>query len=121
MKTIKIINLTQHGSTTDQLSAGVIEPTNKKEVQKLLSFEKIPSKKEMELRALLLTKIAMQYDHAMIGGAPFFMSTLEKMLSENGVKPLYAFSERNVVEEPLGDGSTKKSVIFRHLGFVEVE
>jgi hypothetical protein len=59
------------------------------------------------------------FDAAMIGGAPFFMSTLEKTLKEYGIKPLYAFSKRESVEENENGIIIKKS-IFKHIGFVEV-
>ena len=57
----------------------------------------------------------------MIGGAPYFMSTLEKKLKEYGIKPLYSFSKRIVEEsEDKDTGEVVKKTIFKHLGFVEV-
>jgi hypothetical protein len=55
----------------------------------------------------------------MIGGAPWFMSALEKALVANGFKPVYAFSERVSVDHHLPDGSVKKVNEFRHVGFIE--
>ena len=55
----------------------------------------------------------------MIGGAPWFMSSLEKELEAKGFKPVYAFSERVSVEQKQEDGSVKKINIFRHAGFIE--
>ena len=57
---------------------------------------------------------------AMIGGAPYLMSALEKCLIEMGAKPVYAYSERVSVETTAADGSVVKENVFRHLGFVTV-
>ena len=56
---------------------------------------------------------------AMIGGAPFFMSTLERVLVLNGIKPLYAFSERVSEETTAPDGAVTKINVFKHIGFVD--
>ena len=61
-----------------------------------------------------------QADYVMIGGAPFFMAALESALRDVGVTPIYAFSKREVVEEPQSDGSVKKTAVFRHAGFVGI-
>ena len=55
----------------------------------------------------------------MIGGALWLMAPLEKALRDAGVIPIYAFSERVVVEEILPGGEVRKVAIFRHKGFVE--
>jgi len=119
----KILNLTQHRATPKQVAAGVWElPAEDKEwVRGLLTFEEPPTRSELRRRARLLALFAEAAgaEKAMIGGAPFFMSTLEKALKEVGVQPVYAFSRREVVEEPQPDGSVKKGAVFRHLGFVE--
>ena len=85
---MKILNLTQHKATPEQITAGVIEPAeeDKQMIQKLLTFKDLPTPEEI----------------------------YEK------VKPLYAFSKREVVEEQLPDGSVRKTQVFKHLGFVEV-
>ena len=54
----------------------------------------------------------------MIGGAPWFMSALEKELIANGFKPVYAFSERVSVDHHQPDGSVRKVNEFRHIGFI---
>jgi hypothetical protein len=117
----KILNLTQHAATADQLAVGVIEPADKKTVQALLTFDELPSPFELKARANHLARIVALSgcDAAMIGGAPFFMAPLELAFTEGGIKPLYAFSKRETVEEPQKDGSVKKTQIFRHAGFVE--
>lgn len=57
----------------------------------------------------------------MIGGAPYLMAPLEEALLKRGLRPVYAFSKREIVETPLPDGGVEKKMIFRHLGFIEVE
>ena len=119
-----IINLTQHLSTAEQSAAGVLdfEGLQLAALKKALTFKGIPSKEEMRLRALLLAEMAKRTgaQKAMIGGAPYFMSALEKALKDAGIQPLYAFSIRESVEKTLPDGSIQKVNIFKHLGFVEV-
>jgi len=119
---MKIINLTQHAAAADQTAAGVVEPSDKKAVSGLLTFDTPPTSGEMVERAHALVAIAMAVgaDAAMIGGAPFFMSTLERALREAGVRPLYAFSRRESVDESQADGTVKKVAVFRHAGWVEV-
>ena len=113
-----ILNLTQHMGTPEQ---AVVEPSDKKMVQELLTFVSAPSKSEMKERAVRLASIAVEAgaDCAMVGGAPYFMSTLEAALKEVGVKPLYAFSMRVSVEETDEAGNVVKRNVFRHAGWVE--
>ncbi len=114
-----IINLTQHVGTPEQ---GVHEPENKKQVLDLLNFSSLPSEDEISVRASALTEIAKKEGAtgAMVGGAPYLMSALERALWKAGVAPLYAFSTRESVEETLPDGSVRKMALFRHRGFVTV-
>ena len=95
---MKILNLTQHTATPEQVEAGVIEVFEKSKVKALLTFDEKPTKDEMEDRAIRLARICREegVTKAMIGGAPYFMSTLERVLKENGIQPLYAFSKRIV-------------------------
>lgn len=115
-----VLNVTQYTATPDQVEAGVVEPENKAAVQAALTFDAIPSAEEMAQRAELLVAIAKDSGcaKAMIGGAPFFMSTLERALISAGIAPVYAFSQRESVETINKDGSVTKSQIFRHAGFV---
>jgi hypothetical protein len=91
-----------------------------------LTFEDIPSKEELESRAYELATLvtnmgaadAKQY-RVMVGGAPYFMSFLEKALKEQGHRPLYAFSRRESVDQLQPDGSVRKVAVFRHVGWVE--
>ena len=119
-----IINLTQHAATAEQLAAGVFDVPNegaRRELLMQLTFGDLPEDGEIVERAEALASIAMAFGAraAMIGGAPYLMSTLERELREGGITPLYAFSRRESVEEKLPDGSVRKVAVFRHLGFVE--
>lgn len=118
----KILNLTQHAATHEQVAQGVFEPTNKELVQRLLTFDKLPNFKEIARVAATLARLAQASGakHALIGGAPFLMSLLEYELKVHGVDPLYAFSVRESVEQVLPDGSVKKTNVFRHAGFIEL-
>ena len=120
-ETTNLINLTQHPTTTEQLTAGVTEPADKDEVRRLLTFDELPSKELVKARAKALAEIAENSGakSAMIGGAPFLMAALEKALREVGITPVYAFSKRESVEKTLPDGSVQKTNVFKHIGFVE--
>jgi hypothetical protein len=115
-----ILNLTQHDATKEQQDAGVIEPENKDLIRQFLTFDDIPSRKEIESRAEIIAQLASLSNckKAMIGGAPYFMSTLETALTENGIEPCYAYSERVVNEQTKEDGSVEKVSTFVHKGFV---
>jgi hypothetical protein len=130
-----ILNLTQHVATEEQTAQLVVEPRMcKAEIRKLLTFEEIPSKEEIEVRATKLAEIAVsEANHyagdtdneiwitrVMIGGAPYLMGALEKALRECGFTPVYAFSKRESEEITQPDGSVRKVQVFRHCGFVEV-
>jgi len=119
-----ILNLTQHPATSDQIEDGVVEPSaeDKKVIQTILTFEEIPSAVEIHGRATDLALIAERYKvaYAMIGGAPFLMSDLERTLVQLGIGPLYAFSKRTCIETPQAGGSVSKQQVFKHIGFVRV-
>lgn len=60
---MKIVNLTQHAGTAEQLAAGVADlGATSLELKRLLTFDSLPTREEIEARA------------AMIGGAPFLMA-----------------------------------------------
>jgi hypothetical protein len=117
---VRIVNLTQHAATAEQIAAGVVEPPLKEEVCRLITFEDLPTIEKIRWRAGVVASIAKVSgcEAAMIGGAPFFMAPLERALVAVGVKPLYAFSKRESAEEKQPDGSVKKTQVFRHIGFV---
>lgn len=134
MKTV-ILNLTQHAATPEQLAAGVVDLSERKlaGLKALLTFDSIPSTAELKDRAEKIERLAVSFlceitpeDEmlndinlaAMIGGAPFFMATLESHLKERAIRPLYAFSRRDSVEVATPEGVVKQAV-FRHLGFYE--
>jgi len=126
---MKILNLTQHPASKEQIDAGVIDLPEKERLllKCLLTFDSIPSQQEMVSRAQKILKLSdlnalgddddddPYFERVMIGGAPFFMSTLERELDGARKACLYAFTKR-IVEEKDG---VKKSV-FRHEGFVGV-
>jgi len=128
-----ILNLTQHPATPEQKAAGVVDfPQAEREMLvKLLTFDTLPSREEIENRAFDLAELAcyngLNGDEgddpiiftAMIGGAPYLMASLEQELVAHGITPVYAFSTRESVEETQPDGSVRKVNVFRHAGFVE--
>lgn len=115
-----ILNLTQHTATPEQVAAGVHEPRDKGRVQELLTFEELPGVLEVEDRVCELVAVAQSHDHpqVMIGGAPYLMGPLEKALYTAGFYPMYSFTKRDSVEVPQPDGSTLKTQVFRHVGWV---
>ena len=121
----KIINLTQHAATEQQLKEGVFEPKlgDKEKIRELLTFDEIPEKRDLVERALKLAEIAAKYGakYAMIGGAPYLMPPLEIALLSYGIEPVYSFTRREVVELRSEDGSVKKTAIFTHSGWVRPE
>lgn len=116
-----ILNLTQHIATEDQIKEGVMEPDEKtkEKIKKLLTFEKLPDQNTMTKRAEDLASICLKNNasHVLIGGAPFFMSTLEHTLIGFDITPSYAFSLRRSIEETK-DGQVLKKSVFQHIGFV---
>lgn len=118
----RIINLTQHPATPEQIAAGVedLRGEELEALRKYLTFDELPTRLDIEVAAEAIATLAiLEYDAAMIGGAPWLMAPLEAALRRYGVRPLYAFSRREVTEEAMPDGSVRKVAVFRHVGFVE--
>lgn len=125
-----ILNLTQHNPTKEQETLGVVNLPQelREEVIKLITFNEIPTKELLEDNAFIVANAVAYYAKsfgidnptAMIGGAPYFMGHLEAALKAVGIKPVYAFSVRESIDEILPDGSIKKVAVFRHAGWVEV-
>lgn len=119
-----IFNATQHNSTPEQISAGVVDPPPdvKADLMKLLTFETIPDYAECARRARLIVNmvVASGCRSAMIGGAPYLMPQLQSELFYSNLRPLYSFSQR-VSEESIIDGVVKKTSTFKHAGFVGME
>lgn len=125
-----ILNLTQHAATAEQLAAGVVdlEGGQLQELKKLLNFNSLPTRQDVRQVACAIgwlvdtvlrgVKPRPQHPVAMIGGAPFLMPALEEALADRNVRPVYAFSRRESVEEIQADGSVRKTAVFRHAGFV---
>lgn len=113
-------NLTQHVASKEQITKGVVEPLNKEEVKKILTFNDIPYMLEIHDKAKQLVKIAKkeEWEAVMIGGAPYLMYELEVRLRAANITPLYAFSKREVVEVKLSNGGIEKKSIFIHKGFI---
>ena len=120
----KILNLTQHPATHEQVVEGVVEPSPKLkgEIRELLTFNSLPTMKEIEKRAEALDDIAFHWGakYVLIGGAPYLMSSLEDELLSDDIIPVYAFSKRESVETVMPDGTVVKKNVFKHLGFIEV-
>lgn len=118
---MKILNLTQHNATPDQVKVGVIEPDDyvKGKIKTALTFHDKPTAENCRKRAKELAEIALSQGvrFAMIGGAPYLMADLENELLKKEIAPLYAFSKR-VVEEIRKGNETKKTIVFKHQGFV---
>lgn len=133
---MKILNLTQHAATAEQISAGVYDWVQNPAVpghlvRDTLTFTGMPTPELVRARAQQLAEIANLHRNkteesatpgafaVMIGGAPFLMGPLEAALKEMGIKTLYAFSERESVDVIGADGEVIKTSKFVHLGFYE--
>ena len=127
-----IINLTQDKGTPDQ---GVtdLQGDELEALKEALTFDAIPSKEEIRGRAEYIAELALQNGlggddgedpfpaSAMIGGAPWLMSALENALIARGITPVYAFSIRESVDLVGADGATRKTSVFRHVGFIRMD
>lgn len=119
-------NATQHAATADQVAQGVrdLPEELRKELTQALTFEELPNYDELYFRSLGILIILQdaglqQGDWVMVGGAPFLMEELCRLLRINGYKPVFAFSKRESVEKQMPDGTVQKIAIFKHLGFVD--
>ena len=119
-----ILNITQHKATKEQIADGIVQPSadDKVTIERILTFDKITNctQESIEDRADKLVAICKEYkaDGALIAGAPWLMSLLEKKLMFACVKSYYAFSER-VCEEKVVDGKTITTRTFKYGGLVE--
>lgn len=126
-----VLNLTQHPATAEQRQAGIIDlpEAELQQLRMLLTFEELPSRKEILSRASAIAALAAVEAEtenglafqAMIGGAPFLMAPLEEALREQGLDPVYAFSRRESAEQTQADGSIRKVNVFRHVGLIYAE
>lgn len=122
------INLTQHALTPEQdqwVAENCYALVEDEQVKTLLNFSELPTKEELERRAdYIVSQLGGNdpdfYKMALIGGAPFFMSVLERKLKEAGIQPVYAFSKRVSVEGVNEHGEVVKTSVFIHEGWIEV-
>jgi hypothetical protein len=125
-----IINLTQHTATPDQIQTGVIDlpEAHRSKMLNLITFDDLPTKEDMTHRAKFLSELVSNFCFeneindsvsVMIGGAPYFMTHLEKEFKMNKHEVLYAFSKRVSEEQIQEDGTVKKISFFKHVGFVK--
>lgn len=122
------INLTQHALTPEQdqwVAENCYALVEDEQVKTLLNFSELPTKEELERRAdYIVSQLGDNnpdfYKMALIGGAPFFMSVLERKLKEAGIQPVYAFSKRVSVEGVNEHGEVVKTSVFKHEGWIEV-
>lgn len=119
---MRILNLTQHIGTAEQVAAGVYEPRDKSTVQAALTIDSLPSRRDISAIADEVVAEALASSPkphaALIGGAPWLMAALEQELLLVGILPVYSFSTRESVEEIQADGTVIKRAVFRHQGFV---
>ena len=126
----RIINLTQHPFTQDQLNefalAGItadnIIDTNDT-LKAIITFTGEIDVAIIQEKANQLSEYIAQYVGdkpclAMVGGAPFFQMAVNVACLNNNVLPLTAYSERVSVETVQADGSIAKQNIFKHKGFI---
>ena len=123
---MRILNLTQHNATIDQINAGVVDVDDpiKPLLNDLLTFNAIPDNWTLNYHAQdIVDLIRVRYPDfkiVMIGGAPFFMPVLTKVLKDAGYKVVFAFSRRESSEVTTDEGKVVKTQVFKHIGFVEV-
>ncbi len=127
-----IVNLTQHTASPEQIAAGVRDLLGDYRLRlvELLTVEELPDAEEIKFRAQAIAELAcrnglggdMDEDPpcylAMIGGAPWLMSSLELALRALNIQPVYSFTRRESSEQAMPDGSVRKTAVFRHIGFV---
>ena len=118
----KILNLTQHNASPQQVAAGVVEPQDKESVRDIITFKEMPDGETLKEKAVALANVAKSegYDRVMIGGAPYFNSVVETACKAVGVQPVYAYTAppvSKVVNNP--DGSVTTTKVFEFKGFIE--
>lgn len=122
-----MLNLTQHALTEEQIKDGAIEPVPevKAEIQKLITFDRsvMDHPEQIWNRAkALVALVKREYpttSKAMVGGALYFMPALVRELKEAGIRPYFSYTDRVSTEIHNPDGSVTKTLVFKHLGWVE--
>lgn len=123
---MRILNMTQHTPTPDQIEAGVVQPeqNDADAVKKIITFDEVPTIDEIKSRARTFAELAQalctkyECEAVMIGGASYFVAEQEIALWRKHVRFCYAFSKRVVQEKTNPDGTVTKVMIFKHAGFV---
>ena len=128
---MKILNLTQHSPTEDQIAAGVADPDDTVARNRALNVAASdlvgPNVQDIiHNRIADLVEIVLQHglDHpvwdgrVMIGGLPVLTASLAVTLAKIGCSPVYAVTDRVSVESVQADGSVRKTSEFKHVGFV---
>lgn len=118
-----IFNATQHTASPEQLREGVLDtsPEVRKHLSTLLTFEEVPCVADLRDRAALVADLIQSETtltgirSVMIGGAPYFMTHLETALKARRLTPLYAFSKRESIEDPV---TGQKTSVFKHAGWI---
>lgn len=120
----KIVNLTQHNATPEQVAAGVFDVgyLDLPVLRHNLTFDSLADTEpeSMYRRAQNIAQLARNSGatSAMIGGAAYFMPFLARALQWYAITPLHAFTQRETVEEVNEKGEAVKRSVFRHVGFV---
>lgn len=117
---LKLLNLTQHVATAEQLADGVIEPDEltKKTIRGLLTIHGQPDPVEISMKAQGLTNLVANggYDGAMVGGKLHLMVNLLHLMNLKGLVCFEADSERVSKDIDNGDGTVTKTTTFQHIG-----
>ena len=119
---MKIINLTQHTATPEQVTEGVFDlpEEQRQQLAQLLTFRVIPDYQIIRDRVVAIGDLVEPFfqkgDRFMVGGAPYLMQPLWAHLDQRySALALYAFTERVSVEDP---ATGVKTSVFKHAGWV---
>lgn len=129
---MKILNLTQHAATPEQLAVGVVDvgPDVRSDVDKLLAFDDVPTATDLDMRAHLFARLAMvcwctrnprggQLPRVMIDPPVYLASAIERNLIEFGIEPLHSFAKPTLtITSTNDDGETVKTLVTEHVGFI---
>lgn len=98
---MRILNMTQHEATRDQIAAGVVQPVraDHERVKEIITFEELPELSQLKWRARRFAELA-------------------RALWESGIRFCCAFSQRDSIDETQPDGSVVKRTVFKHAGFI---
>ena len=86
----------------------------------LLTFYDIPTESDLKNRASQLADYALHEnaDSVLIGGAMYLMPFLIFELNKRNIDAYYSFSKRISKDVIQKDGRVKKTIIFKHCGFI---